>query len=223
VGLGLLTPVACGLAPSRDERRPSFAPGQPAVSCDGDQSCRFLTPGEIRLASIIFGNSIDYAAIRIFNSPGGILGQFANLTAYRNDISIHDPARYAPDFSQEPPALRELFLHEMTHVWQYQSGRNFVRETASDFIRHGFDRRAVYDYALDRPQLSDYSTEQQAYMVATYYARRVDAADAGNAGRRPALCALVRAHEAILAAELPLQRSPVCAAASGPAPPRGSP
>lgn len=210
LGLGLLVQAACGFAPSPAERRPTFSPDQPAVSCEGDLSCRFLTPDEIRLAAAIFGNRIDYAAVRIFNSPGGILGHITSSTALRNDIRIHDPSRYAPDLSQASPDLRGLFLHEMTHVWQYQSGRNFARELASDLVRHGFDRWAVYEYALNQPRLSDYSTEQQAHMVATYHARLSDLAEVRDAGRRRALCETIRAHEAVLATELPLQRSPVC-------------
>jgi hypothetical protein len=210
VGLGLLVQAACGFAPSPAERRPSFSPDQAAVSCEGDPSCRFLTPGEIRLAASIFGNRIDYAAIRIFDSPGGILGHITSSTALRNDIRIHDPSRYATDFSQAPLGLRGLFLHEMTHVWQYQSGRNFVQELLSDLARHGFDRWAVYEYALNQPRLSDYSTEQQAHMVATYHARLSEVSEVSDAGRRRSLCATIRAHEAVLATELPLQRSTIC-------------
>src|SRR5690606_25900934 len=95
-------------------------------------------------------------------------------------------------------------------VWQYQSGRNFVRELASDLARHGFDRRSVYEYELNRPRLSDYTTEQQAQMVATYYARLQEAVVASEPGRRRILCDAIRAHEAVLATELPLQRSPTC-------------
>lgn len=209
-GLGLLLLAACGFAPSPAERRPSFFPDQPAVSCAGDPSCRFLTPDEIRLAAAIFGNRIDYAAVRIFNSSGGILAHITSSTALRNDIRIHDASRYAPDFSQAPPDLRGLFLHEMTHVWQYQSGRNFAQELASDLLRHGFDRRAVYEYTLNQPRLSDYSTEQQAHLVATYYAQLSEAAEVRDAGRRRSLCETIRAHEVVLATELPLQRSPAC-------------
>lgn len=209
-GLMLLCQAACGFAPSPAERRPSFSPDQPAVSCEGDLSCRFLTTGEIRLAAAIFGNRIDYAAVRIFDSPGGILGHITSSTALRNDIRIHDPSRYAPDFSQAPRALQGLFLHEMTHVWQYQSGRNFAQELVSDLARHGFDRWAVYEYALNQPRLSDYSTEQQAHMVATYHARLSEVSEVREAAARRALCESIRAHEAVLATALPLQRSTVC-------------
>lgn len=210
LALGLLLLAACGFAPSPAERQPTFSPDQPAVSCDGDPSCRLLTPGEIRLAATIFGSSVDYAAVRIFDSPGSVLGRLANSTALRNDIRIHDQSRYAQDFSQAPVALRELFLHEMTHVWQYQSGRNFVRELASDLARHGFNRRGVYEYELNSPRLSDYTTEQQAQMVATYYTQLQQATAVGGTRRRRLLCDAIRAHEAVLATELPLQRSATC-------------
>lgn len=216
LGLGLLLQTGCGIAPSPAERRPSFAPDQPMVSCAGDPSCRFLTAGEIRLAAAIFGNRIDYAAVRVFDRPGGILGHFASSTALRNDIRIHDPSSYAGDFSQAPPALRALFLHEMTHVWQYQSGWNFVQERVGEFVRHGFERGAVYEYELNRSHLSDYSTEQQANIVATYHARLSEVADAGDAARRRPLCDAVRAHEAVLSTELPLQRSHLCSTLGGP-------
>lgn len=212
LGLGLLVQAACGFEPSPAERRPSFSPDQPVVSCAGDPACRFLTPGEIRLAAAIFGARIDYAAVRVFDSRGGILAHVANITALRNDIRIHDPSKYAADFSAASVALRAIFLHEMTHVWQYQSGRNFVQELASDLVRHGFDRPAVYDYALNRPRLSDYPTEQQAHMVATYYTRVSEAAEVRQVGRRRSLCEAIRAHEAVLATELPLRRSSVCSA-----------
>jgi hypothetical protein len=210
LGLSLLL-ASCSFAPTPEERRPSALPGAAAVTCAGDPACRLLTPGEIRLAMPIFGDRIDYAAVRILDRRDSLLRHLANITAMGNDIRIHDPSKYAPDFAAAAPALRALFLHEMTHVWQYQAGRNFFWETLGDLLRHGFDRRSVYDYALGGRPFSDYSPEQQAQIVATYHTTLAEVSAATDAGRRRSLCGSVRAHEAVLATALPVQRAPLCA------------
>ena len=87
------------------------------------------------------------------------------------------------------------FLHELVHVWQHfvgmaivhawtqarAAGRHVLR--ASGKARYAFNRdAATYTFAItaDRPDLLDYTMEQQGDIIADYYAhvlwgRRLDA------------------------------------------------
>ena len=71
---------------------------------------------------------------------------------------------WSEDFSKESLATRGLFIHELTHVWQHQAGRNLLRERGL---------RARYDYVLEPGKpFSAYGIEQQAEIVRHYYLLR---------------------------------------------------
>ena len=61
------------------------------------------------------------------------------------------------DYAAAPLPLRGLFVHELTHVWQHQSGRSLA------LCRHPFCRYR-YTIAPGRP-LRRYGIEQQAEIV----------------------------------------------------------
>jgi hypothetical protein len=76
---------------------------------------RRLTEGEIALARSVFGEAIDYGRVRI--AAGGF-GRFAVTTGARINI----PRAYAAaDYARERPLARAFLVHELTHVWQFQT------------------------------------------------------------------------------------------------------
>ena len=130
-----------------------------AVSIEGDAS-RPLTRGEIALCEPLFGDAIDYAAVRIRRARWWRL-QPANVVM-APDGDIWCPAEggaWSPDFAGASLPMQGLFVHEMTHVWQAQRGGRWFLPLA----RHPLCR---YRYRLvpGRP-FRRYGLEQQAEIV----------------------------------------------------------
>jgi hypothetical protein len=134
---------------------------------------RPLTEGEIGLARSVFGDRIDYAPLRICRGSGRNPGAWLAFRNPRNDaialirtIFFRDEA--VADFSRQGDA--DLFLHEMTHVWQYQTlgtVRFFWRyllELDSCDYRPG----ALYLYRRGSTAFPDARLEAQAKMVQDY-------------------------------------------------------
>jgi len=72
---------------------------------------------------------------------------------------------YKPDYSQEDASYRHWFIHEMTHVWQYQLGYPVKRVGMS---------RPHYDYILEASKsFSDYNMEQQGDIIADYFYMKI--------------------------------------------------
>lgn len=134
---------------------------------------RVMTPGEIAMARTVFGNSIDYSKVRIHTSsylPAQVQGD--NVITPNGEM--YCSKNYCNDFSQEGLETRKLFIHEMTHVWQYQNHVLDPRlEAVKELIKHFGRYSDTYAYKLDKSKdLTDYNLEQQAHMVEDYYAAR---------------------------------------------------
>lgn len=125
-------------------------------------SARWLTPAERKLAEGVFGGSIDYDAVRISNRKWWWFQPRSLAMAPRGAIHFHPKGDlYCDDFCGKDLTDQGLFIHEMAHVWQYQSGINLILR------RHPFCR---YDYSL-KPgwPLKRYGIEQQAEIVRHYF------------------------------------------------------
>ncbi len=128
---------------------------------------RALTAGEIAMARPFFGDAIDYTRVRVVADryfalhPAGVY-----MTPNGN---IYAPGSlYEPDFSSTEVYLprRAIFIHEMTHVWQHQSGINLIVGGVIEFLRQGGDYGRAYPYRLVAGRdLLDYGIEQQASIV----------------------------------------------------------
>ena len=120
--------------------------------------CRPLTPGEIVLARSVFGDAIDYAQVRIHRRKWAFFQPRHIVMAPMGHIHFHPQGdRYRDDFAAAPLGLQALFIHEMVHVWQHQSGI-FLPLRRLPWAR--------YDYVFDsaRP-LTRYGIEQQAMLI----------------------------------------------------------
>jgi hypothetical protein len=126
---------------------------------------RGLTLAERRLASSVFGSAIDYDRVRLCNDKWAFFQPRHIVMAPRGAIHFHPKGGlFCDDFCGKDASDQGLFIHEMTHVWQYQSGINLVLR------RHPFCR---YSYSL-KPgwPLRRYGIEQQAEIVRHYFLLR---------------------------------------------------
>jgi hypothetical protein len=119
---------------------------------------RPLTPGETDLARSMFGESVDYAPVRIVLGKWAFFQPKDVVMSPRGSIHFHPHGTaYRDDFSHADLGTQGLFIHEMTHVWQHQSGI-FLPLQRVPWAR--------YDYAV-KPgwRLKQYGLEQQAEIV----------------------------------------------------------
>lgn len=144
-----------------------------------ERPSRSLTPGETQLASSIFGGKINYTKVRI------VLGSWAPVQAYDRPMTpdgniyissatgSHGSA-YSSDYSKQAILGQKLvysqsdFIHEMTHVWQYQSGM-WVK---TDWVMQRDWRDSSYDYDFSTFGTIDfkkYGIEQQAMITQDFY------------------------------------------------------
>jgi hypothetical protein len=156
------------------------------------QDSKPLTPEQIKKAKTVFGNNLDYSKVRIafgkisyFESPKTVV-VIGNTIHYPPKDPPPDPQKTpeqtkprAPlitiGYSQpSPKAESDLFMHEMTHVWQNQHDikgtgiAGAVMLWAKGLLSHTANN--VYAYKLDKTKtLTDYNIEQQAEIVGTYY------------------------------------------------------
>lgn len=133
---------------------------------------RRLTTGEITLAKSVFGDSIDYARVRIHDTrvlPTWLQNPHRAM-ALLNNLSFPGTSASA-DFSRETPQRQALFIHEMTHVWQHQ---NRVLSTLLSFIgdrlRNPFSQAAAYRHLLmEQKDLTQYRMEPQACIIQDHF------------------------------------------------------
>lgn len=138
---------------------------------------RKLTSGEESLAKEMFGNDIDYTKVRIYDKKWAFFQ--GNRVAMTPDGNIYfAPDVYKEDFSLASDGSKHFFIHEMTHVWQYQNGQAVLKGAGTEQVfielpsRLGLGNGA-YPYELDvRKDLLDYGVEQQASIVADYWAMK---------------------------------------------------
>jgi hypothetical protein len=119
---------------------------------------RALTAAEQKLAESVFGNAIDYDRVRIHKAKWIFFQPRRTVMSPDGDIWFHpEGTLFRDDFCACHADEQGLFIHEMTHVWQRQSGVYLPLK------RHPFCR---YSYLI-RPgrRFERYGIEQQAEIV----------------------------------------------------------
>ncbi len=135
---------------------------------------RPLTSGERILAGSIFGESLDYEAVRIHHRKWIFFQPKRAIMAPDGHIWVHPQSDlWSEDYSAARLGLQALFMHEMTHVWQAQKmGRWYLV-----LMRHPFCR---YQYSfIPGWPLMRYGLEQQAEIVRHVFLARVGAPQGG--------------------------------------------
>jgi hypothetical protein len=187
---------------------------------------RPLTPGERDMARSVFGDEINYDKVHIYNGAPKIAGIFRlkqnKLSAItpNGDIYLVGKDCQQPDLSQASEADRRVLIHEMTHVWQHQQGRNVESEAIFLFFKAGFKYDKAYAYDIDGKQkFVSLNLEQQAHMVEDYFALREAPLQPWEdpAERREKIAKF----EAMLKPSLPLTSTPAAkSSAAAPPPPK---
>jgi len=122
---------------------------------------RSLVPEEKKLALQIFGHSVNLEPVRIASST---LSANAYVTL-GNTINV--PQGQILD--------AKYFVHEMTHVWQYQTrGTKYISDSALRQINHSWFQ-GPDPYKVDivpGRSFYDYQAEQEAVIIQYYYTNK---------------------------------------------------
>lgn len=146
-----------------DEEITECTPGTRNSLYHGSGRSRSLTPGEIAMAALVFGQSIDYERVKVHSRRYMPL-QPKNCCMTPNGSMYFHRSCFLPDYSRGDPPVRHWFLHEMVHVWQHQMGYAVRLRGA---VRLGLS----YDYELAPGMtLADFNMEAQGDLLADYFA-----------------------------------------------------
>ncbi len=143
---------------------------------------RHLTPGEVELARSVFRDSLDYGRIRLYARPFVFFQPRDSAMAPNGHVYLRGAME--GDYSHANLLRRAFFLHEMTHVWQYQNRiLNPMFAALHEALRHGLRYDRAYFYRLQYGyDLLDYGLEQQASIIEDYYLQ-VQCASSLHSGR----------------------------------------
>ncbi len=116
---------------------------------------RRLTEDEVARLRPVFGNSLDYAAVRVKAGELGLLGLPGRAFAHGNTVFV-PPRGGDVDFG--------LLVHELTHVWQHQHGGTAYLSAAlaAQWSGDGYDWRKGVSREKRWAQLNP---EQQAQLI----------------------------------------------------------
>jgi hypothetical protein len=133
---------------------------------------RALTLAERALAGSMFGCAIDLDAVSVRRRKWWLLQPHWITMAPDGHIWCHPNGdNWSRCYANERLAMQAHFIHEMTHVWQHQSGINLLLRRLP-FARYRYTRD-------DRRSFAAYGIEQQACIVAdAFLARALGRTDA---------------------------------------------
>lgn len=124
---------------------------------------RSLTAQEIALAKQVFADQIDYEQVRIWNTPFLPWQPVGMFMAPNGEIYVN-PENYSLNYALESQIYQAVFIHEMTHILQYQQGKFvlFWGALLQSAYYLSFKRYNPYRYHLKKSKkFSDYNIEQQ--------------------------------------------------------------
>lgn len=133
---------------------------------------RSLTHNEIEIARLVFSDGIDYDKVKIYR---GIPYCPDLKVAISPNGHIYFPSHQCPqDFALAQGHYQIWLMHELTHVWQFQSGFQTGWAGILLAVTGGYVRRRAYVYPplSQIRRLSDLNMEQQADLIAHYFAAR---------------------------------------------------
>jgi PKD repeat protein len=151
--------------------------------CGAFGGARSMTANEIAEAQQVFGNSINYAKVRLADATActEFVGWIQGLAGERRPFTMG----YVITITNTGTWNDTILIHELTHVWQYvQDGMDYVMDSIAEQIDQGQD---AYDYGYDNAydgsggeeelnesngNFDDFNVEQQAQIIEHYYVRR---------------------------------------------------
>jgi len=131
---------------------------------------RKLTTNEIQFTKGIYGDSIKYDQVKIFDEKYAFFQPDNSGMTPNGNIYIHGATSSDFGASTERAILKAFFIHEMAHVWQKQNNvLNPIASAIANSIRHAFFYGEAYKYTLkDSVDLLEYRMEQQAQIIEDY-------------------------------------------------------
>jgi hypothetical protein len=116
----------------------------------------------------MFGEAIDYGRVRVHHRRWWLFQPRYAVMAPDGHIWCHPRgSAWREDYAAASAAMQQLFIHEMTHVWQAQRGGRWYLP----LVRHPFCR---YGYRLKPGKpFARYGVEQQAEIVAHAFRERL--------------------------------------------------
>jgi hypothetical protein len=130
---------------------------------------RGLTSGELQILDFVFYDTIDFERHEITTNDQNIGGADNSVTY--SDTPHYSHQIWCADFS-DPNADTWVFVHEFGRVWQYYYGVKPINGWIYGAIKYGrdyVDKMYPYDLTLYK-RFKDYDIEQQASIVADYWA-----------------------------------------------------
>lgn len=130
---------------------------------EGDS--RSLTSGEIEMAKLVFADSIDYSKVKVHRGGYWLFFGFQDKnTAVTPNGEMYFPGdTFKEDYSTLSDSQQAWFMHEMTHVWQYQL------DYPIKWVR-GPRPNMSYDYTLSPDKkLRDFNMEAQGDILRDYF------------------------------------------------------
>jgi len=121
---------------------------------------RRLTEGEGTLAGRVFGAAIDLDRVRVSAWPG-------RAVAFVMGSHIFFPPDAPADFAAEPLWRQAWLVHELTHVWQFQTRPVWALRSWLTVLATGGYGPRLRGYAYDLPlrAFESYNLEQHARIV----------------------------------------------------------
>lgn len=146
---------------------------QKSLKCQFFQ--RHLTTSEISLAKTVFADLIDYNKVKIINYPY-IPWQHDDILMAPNGLIFVLDKHYQDDFSKSSLIYQKLFIHEMTHVLQYQQGTCVLYYGAllQSLYYLSFKRYNPYHYVFSKYKyFCDYNIEQQGKIAEDIFLKNI--------------------------------------------------
>ncbi|NNP73077.1 hypothetical protein A7P53_10910 [Acinetobacter defluvii] len=128
-----------------------------------DFEYRGLTDGEVEIAKKVFNDLINYNEVKIFNIPY-LPWQPKDILMAPNGRLFVSQQVFAKDYSKCSIVMQGVFIHELTHVLQYQKNTNvivkgFILQSAYYLSFKMYD---PYKYKLiNGKRFEQYNIEQQ--------------------------------------------------------------
>lgn len=139
----------------------------PATTDPVPDSSRKLSHEEIAIAWEVFGDSLDISEVQLLD--GGIVADWDDNAVTINNSIVFPQGTLTGN--TDTPEFRAWLIHELTHVWQYQHGKNvFDLIPAAWNEDYEYGGAPALSAAIDSGKtFEQFGTEQQADIVAEYY------------------------------------------------------
>ncbi|AOA57788.1 hypothetical protein [Acinetobacter larvae] len=138
-------------------------------------TARQLTHAERQLCQTVFGQLIDYDQVYIFKHRYLPWQSEDIFMAPNGNLYILDK-HFKADYALEDIAYQAIFIHEMTHVYQYQQGKNVLFHGALLQIAYYISAKRYnpYHYQLaQRKAFHNYNIEQQGDIARDIFLKKI--------------------------------------------------